>query len=771
MTMPDSSFAVSPALNTSCLPASLFTLLLITLLFTAMPALAALDWPQEITAEEGTIVVYQPQPETLEGNVLSGRAAVSLAVKDKDDLVFGAMWFSARLDVSGDMATVRDFKVTKVTWPDSNDAAEQRFTAIVEGAVPDAGFEISMERLSSSLATAELQQRSLDNLKTDPPEIIFRDTLSVLLLYDGAPKYADIENSPYERVLNTTFAVIREKKSAATYLSSGAFWYQSRDPMGPFAVTQTPPADLVKMLAQANQNSDDDTPASPPAVVVATVPTELIATDGEPDWISLAGGELLYVKNTESPWLRELSTGNMYILISGRWYRSKHQSGPWTFVRPDELPQSFAQIPPASDIGGLRSSVAGTEEADNAVREAAIPQTAAIKRSEATLNVEYDGKPDFEKIKGTDVSYAVNTAAQVLLINNQYYAVDNAVWFSSASATGPWVVADNIPDEDIQKIPPSSPVYNTTYVHVYESTPEVVYVGYLPGYMWSFPYYGVPVYGSGWYYPPYYGRYYYPRPPTWGFNVGYNPWTGWSFGLSWSNGFFSMGVRWGGGYGGGYYPGHCCGGYYGGGYRGPVFINTGDINIGNSVNIGNRTNIGNKIGNNNQRFDGQRNNIYNRPANLDRKAAAGTAKRDLKMARSAPERANNVFADKSGAVARNNNGKWETRENGSWKPDTSKISSDTRDQAAQAAKDRGVSRDSAASAAQQAKSQLPQTRPASKPATRPASSASQRPSTWPSTMPSIDHRDLNRANYARQTGAARERARPMPQRRGGGRFR
>ena len=161
----------------------------------------------------------------------------------------------------------------------------------------------------------------------------------------------------------------------------------------------------------------------------------------------------------------------------------------------------------------------------------------------------------------------MNTGAQVLEINNRYYAVDNGVWFTSGSASGPWTVADSIPSEEIEKIPPSSPVYNTTHVHVYESTPEVVYVGYTPGYMWSYPYYGVPIYGTGWRYPPYYGRWYYPRPPTWGFNVGYNPWTGWNFGMSWSNGFFSFGMSWGGGYGGGYRPWGCCGGWYGGGYR------------------------------------------------------------------------------------------------------------------------------------------------------------------------------------------------------------
>jgi len=40
---------------------------------------------------------------------------------------------------------------------------------------------------------------------------------------------------------------------------------------------------------------------------------------------------------------------------------------------------------------------------------------------------------------------------------------------------------------EIYKIPPSSPVYNITHQHVYQSTPQVVFVGYTPGYMWSFP--------------------------------------------------------------------------------------------------------------------------------------------------------------------------------------------------------------------------------------------------------------------------------------------
>jgi hypothetical protein len=712
---------------------NILCLLLLMLMSSYVQASA---WPQEVVAPEATIVVYQPQPEKLVGNILSGRAAISLELKDGSEPIFGAMWFTARLDTDKDSATaiVSDVKVENVTWPGSVDASEQRFTTMVEGSVPKSGFEISTERLSASLATAEVEQQSLQDLKTDPPRIVFTETLTVLMLFDGKPRFADIENSPYERALNTPFAVARNKKSGMVYLTSGAFWYQARDPLGPWTPTSSPPADLVQMVPETD--SDQPAPSEPPAIMAVAEPTELIVTSGKPGWTSLTGGELLYVQNTETPWLRELSTNNMYVLLSGRWYRSKTQAGPWTFVRADELPASFSNIPPASDIGGLRTSVAGTSEADDALRDAAIPQTAAIKRDEATLTVEYDGKPKFDGIKGTTVKYAVNTASQVLEISGKYYAVDNAVWYTSASATGPWVVADSIPDEEIAKIPPSSPVYNTTYVKVYSSTPEVVYVGYTPGYMWSFPYYGVPVYGTGWYYPPYWGGIYYPRPPTWGFHVGYNPWTGWNFGVSWSNGFFSVGVRWGGGY-----HHHCCGGgWYGGGYRGgnnKININTGDINIGNNINIGNRNKIENRMADNNLR-PGNRdnNNIYNRAENRARNASPATVQRDLQKARTATNRPNNLYADKSGAVARRNGNNWETRDTGSWKP----------------AQNQGIA----------------SSRPVSQPSTRPSTMPSSRPSSRPASRPSIDRGDLNRSYNARQRGSSREMSNMN---RGGGRRR
>jgi len=648
----------------------------VAVLGVAGTAAAQTTFPQQITAPEGTILIYQPQPEKLAGNVLSGRAAMSLTFTGKKEPIFGAFWFTSIVDTDDatGLTTWRDIKVTKAGWPDSKPADEARFTQIVEDAAAKVALTFSTERFSASLADAEREQRSLAELKHDPPKIVFANQIALLLLYDGAPMWHAVENSPYERALNTPFVVVRDTRSKVCYLTSGTLSYSAKDALGPWQPIANPPADLVQMLPKP-EAEDDAGPAAPPAIVVATEPTELVVTDGEPKWKPVGEGKLLYVENTETPLVREVATRQIYVLLSGRWFRAATTSGPWSFVRPDQLPESFKAIPAASDLGGVRVSVAGTDEAEDAVLDSAIPKTAAIRRSEAKFDVEFEGEPTFEQIPGTTVSRAVNTPAQILQIGTQFFAVDNGVWFVASSPKGPWVVADTVPEDQIQKIPPSSPAYNTTYVHVYQSTPEVVYVGYTPGYMWSFPYYGVPVYGTGWYYPAYPG-YYYPRPYTWGFHVGYNPWTGWNFGVSWGGPFMRVGIGWGGGYygpwggyyrGGYYRGGH--GGWYGGyrpGYHGGYHGGHNTINIGNNVNYGNRQRAANTLRNNPNTPNLRNQSVYNRADNRTRNADRPTIQRNAQQAKSARGMNNDVLADRGGNVARKAPSGWEARDSGKW---------------------------------------------------------------------------------------------------------
>jgi len=106
-------------------------------------------------------------------------------------------------------------------------------------------------------------------------------------------------------------------------------------------------------------------------------------------------------------------------------------------------------------------------------------------------------------------------------------------------------------------------------------------------------------------------------------------------------------------------------------HRRPIVINnTGNINIGNRVNVGNRVSTGNRPGGArplpgsiaNNRFD----NIYNRPENRPRIADRAAATGNLRAATPAAGRANNVFADRDGNVARRIPEGWQARGANGW---------------------------------------------------------------------------------------------------------
>ena len=279
--------------------------------------------------------------------------------------------------------------------------------------------------------------------------------------------------------------------------------------------------------------------------MTATVPTELIAFDGQPQYAPLVSDQLLYATNTESDVIREIPTQHIYVLLAGRWFRSLSMSGPWEFVRGDDLPASFAQVAPDSPKGHILASVSGTDQADDAIADSEIPQTSAISRDDHHFSVNYDGAPQFESIEGSSLQYAINTDAEVIFADGRYYACDQGVWYIADSPNGPWSVSETRP-VGLDDVPPSCPVYNARYVYIYDATPTVIYMGYLPGYLGCYPHYGSIVYGTGYYYRPWRGHlYYYPRPCTWGYYPRYNPWlSGWSFGFSYGDGFLRVGTRW-----------------------------------------------------------------------------------------------------------------------------------------------------------------------------------------------------------------------------------
>jgi hypothetical protein len=620
----------------------------------------ASTWPRTVHDDAGDMLVYQPQVESLSDNQLKGRTAFSFTRAGKTEPTFGVFWFTCHVatDRDSDLVRVLDIAITQSRFPESTPEEQKHLESLLQQRVGQSPLIFSLEDVRASLAATEQEHKSAADLKADPPNVVVLQEPAVLLLYDGEPKFQKID--AFERVINTPFLVVRPEGGNTIFLSGGGYWYSSTNPKGPWMPGAQPPADIAAMVPPDTSSlASKGVPA--PKVIVATEPTELIVTTGKPDFAPLTGTDLLYCSNTENDLIRSLDDQQYYVLLSGRWFKGPSLSGPWTFVRPDSLPEDFALIPPSSPVGEVRASVPNTDESSDALADAMIPQTAAIKR-DATITVNYDGEPKFQPVTGTDLQYAVNTSSTVLLVKGAYYCCDEGVWYVASTPKGPWKVSEKRPDE-VDEIPASSPVYSVKYVYVYQTTPEYVYVGYTPAYFGWYPYYGCMWYGTGWQYPGWWGPYYYPRPCTYGFYPHWGPYTGWTYGMSWSVGFMRAGVAWGG-----YRPYYRPGGWYGpAGYRArPVPYNP--------VYVGHKVNTGQYYRNQYARAGTQvRNprptNLYNKGANRDR--VANVPGRTTRPAATPSRRPNDVYADRQGNVYRRTPDSWEKRQNRSWQRDPS----------------------------------------------------------------------------------------------------
>ncbi|MCL5261134.1 MAG: carbohydrate-binding family V/XII [Gammaproteobacteria bacterium] len=577
--------------------------------------IAAIDRPISINSTQGQITVYQLQPETLQGNALTGRAAVSIQTQNQNVPTFGVFWFNAELATDLDKRTysIQQFKINKIKFSETTSLNEEALLSSIENELPKHYTNAALDTLQTNLEREQKAAVTNARLETTPPKIIFANNPAVLVTFDGEPKLQAIEDSKLMRAVNTPMLVVFDPTTKNYYLSSGSAWYSTKDTNGPWNIEHNPPAYIANIVtANGKPVTSTISDAEMPKIIVSTTPAELITTDGTPQYTPIKDTNLLYMSNTESNVFLDTGAKKYYVLLSGRWFAGKSLQGPWDFVSPDKLPADFAKIPANSTKGNVLASIPNTQEAQDALITSQIPKTAAIKRSEAKLTVEYNGSPQFKKIRGTKIKYAVNTTIPVLLINGRYYACDNAVWFVADSPTGPWVVADDVPEE-VQSIPPSSPVYNVKYVRVYDSTPDIVYVGYTPGYLGFFSFLGTVVFGTGYIYPYWYGGYYYPWPWTYGIGFYYDNYYGWGYGRGWGYAFRSIGYDWHNNWWGRNHWYRPTGWYGPGGFR----YRSTNININRNAIFGNQINIGKR----NFRFDHNiNNNIYNRKWNTGRLA-------------------------------------------------------------------------------------------------------------------------------------------------------
>jgi hypothetical protein len=526
------------------------TILFLSIALLSATALFAQDsgWPRQRVDNGNTLITYQPQIDDWKNfRELDWRMAFSFTPAGGKEVV-GAMSLTAISDVDTEnhMVLIHDLKITNIYFPSLDPGTAAQMEGMVRVFLPPS-VSISLERVVSCVP--KRQSVPAVQLRNDPPEIFVSYQPAVLLDVDGQPSLAPIEKTDVAYVVNTHWPVFLEKSRSQYFFLAGGQWMEASNLEGPWSAATKLPQDLEKLPQKdahwadlANFVPPSAQPAAViPAVLYSTRPAQIILFDGRPSYSQIPGTQLAYANNTESYLFRFAPTNQYFYLISGRWFSANNLGGPWTYAT-ENLPPDFAQIPPSNPAAQVLPSVPGTEEAKDSVLMAQIPTTVIVNPAAAAqASVSYDGNPQFAPIEGTSLSYATNTAQKVIQLGDQYFLCFQGVWFYSSSPTGPWKTAPSVPQQ-IYTIPPSSPVYNVTYVTQVTNSDGNVQASSTAGYLGAFvlgaAVGAVIAGGTGYYYPPYVGVHvgygyppYYGTATTYGSSAYYHSATG-AYGVS-----------------------------------------------------------------------------------------------------------------------------------------------------------------------------------------------------------------------------------------------
>jgi hypothetical protein len=499
-------------------------------------------WPRQRTVNGNTLVIYQPQIDQWKDfRELQCRMAIAFTPAGGKTVV-GVVELHGQTIVDNDkqVILIADLKINKTYFPSLDPSVAAQVEPQVRKFLPPS---VTMELQRFAALVPKQAANPGVELKNNPPVIFVTYKPAILLDVDGPPVRGQIPNTNLEYIVNTHWPLFFDPQGNQFYLLAGDQWLTAPALQGPWAGTRKLPRDMNEVAGQtewqdlkkfipppANRNS------APPAVFYSTGPAEVILFNGKPVYTQIPGTGLKYATNTESYLFLHTPTNRYYYLTAGRWFSADSLGGPWTFATPS-LPADFARIPRFTPAAQVLPSVPGTEEAKDAVLLAQVPTTVVVNpaTAEASAKVTYAGSPQFVPIEGTTLYYAKNTSQPVIRVGDLYYLCLQGIWFVSPNPLGPWQTATAVP-QVIYTIPPSSPVYNVTYV-TQVTTDGVVQASYTAGYMGAFVMGmttgAIIACGTGFYYPPFVAVYpgyhypvYYPRPYTYGYMTHYYTPTG-----------------------------------------------------------------------------------------------------------------------------------------------------------------------------------------------------------------------------------------------------
>ena len=282
---------------------------------------------------------------------------------------------------------------------------------------------------------------------------------------------------------------------------------------------------------------------------MATEPTELIVTQGEPNYAPIDGTQLLYVSNTTGHVFNTSATRRPTCWCPGAGSAPRPRR-PLEFVAGDDLPPDFAEDPRREPEGEREGLGAGTPQAQEAVIANSHPadggdqdQRGEARPAEVRRRAAAQADRGHAAVLRRRTGHADHPGdADVLLRPPERRLVRSAL---AARARG------RSPPRCRRSSTRSRRARRSTTSPTSTSTRDAAgsYVGYTPGYYGVCVSDGVVVYGTGYSYTPWVGTSGTGRrsPTASGAAMTYTPWTGWrmGFGFGWRWGVETVGWGWG----------------------------------------------------------------------------------------------------------------------------------------------------------------------------------------------------------------------------------
>jgi hypothetical protein len=448
-------------------------------------------WPLALSSDNVAFQVHEPLVESWQDGVLTARSLVVARPAGQQKPVNGLVVIKGitQVDAAAGIVSLQDLEVkgTSFSAPATTTQGWQEFLRF---SLPDKIKTIALARLESGQAVLKArQQGSAAAVDVAAPLIIVSERPAVLVYIDGDPRYVPVKGTALTGVLNTRVLLL-EDASGTHYLHLYNGWVSSSSLQGPWKIA-TPPAGAVKVEEAARASGrvnllpgkPDAQGRSPtlskgslPQIVLRTEPAALIVLDGKPRFAPIPGGSLLYATNTSAHLFKDESNA-VYVRIYGNWFRASALTGPWQYVPTAGLPAAFSAIPDDHPKSKVKASLARAK----APAEPDALTVAAADPSSATLDYTMSGDPVLKPIRGTQLNYVANASVPIIQVDiNNWYAVQEGVWFHAAEVTGPWTVTDRVPPE-IYAIPPTVPIYQAIQSRAISSSSDLVYYGYPSG--------------------------------------------------------------------------------------------------------------------------------------------------------------------------------------------------------------------------------------------------------------------------------------------------